>query len=83
MQHITRTPKQIGDAVRRQRRRLGLSQSTIGEQVQMRQATISALETGQGDTQLSTLCDILAALGLELVVRTRTTSSPSDMEELF
>ncbi|TKB17024.1 MAG: transcriptional regulator, partial [Mesorhizobium sp.] len=31
MDQIARTPKQLGDAIRRQRRKLGLNQTTVGE----------------------------------------------------
>ncbi len=69
MEHIARTPKQIGDAIRFQRRKLGLKQSEVGEKTKLRQATISMVEAGDPGTQLRTLCDVLAALDLELVAR--------------
>ncbi|MCL2713743.1 MAG: helix-turn-helix domain-containing protein [Alphaproteobacteria bacterium] len=72
MDQIARTPEQIGVAVRRQRRRLGLTQTEVGAPVRLRQATISALENGARGAQLGTLCDILGALDLELVLRVRT-----------
>ena len=54
-----------------------------GKQVRLRQATISKLETGEPGTRLSTLFDELTALDLELVIRSRTKSSPRDIEENF
>jgi HTH-type transcriptional regulator / antitoxin HipB len=83
MDQIARTPKQIGDAVRRQRRKLGLNQTSVGDQTKTRQATISAVESGAAGTQLGTLCNILAALDLELVVRPRTRARPSEIEDIF
>lgn len=83
MNPIARTPKQIGDAIRRQRRKLGLNQSQLGEKTQLRQATISAVENGEPGTQLRTLCDMLAALDLEFVIRPRTKGSPEAIEDIF
>jgi HTH-type transcriptional regulator/antitoxin HipB len=48
-----------------------------------RQATVSRLEKGEPATQLRILMNALAALGLELVVRPRTTSSMKELEDLF
>lgn len=83
MDQIVRTPKQIGDAIRRQRRKLGLTQTNIGERTKLRQATISAAESGSPGTQLGTLCDILAALNLEFVIRPRTKAKPAEIEDIF
>ena len=83
MEQIVRTPRQIGDAIRRHRRRLGLNQTGLGERTKLRQATISAGEGGAPGTQLSTLCDILAALDLEFVVRPRTKGRSAEIEDLF
>lgn len=83
MDQIARTTKQIGDAIRRQRRKLGLNQTALGERTQLRQATISAVESGEPGTQIRTLCDVLAALDLELVVRPRSKAAPADIEDIF
>jgi len=72
MSQIARTPKQLGAAIRRRRRQLKLSQAALGSRAHLRQATISALENGEPGTQLRTLVDVLAALGLELVVQERS-----------
>lgn len=83
MDQIARTPKQIGDIVRQHRRKLGLNQAGLGEKTSLRQATISAVETGKARTELRIVCDILAALDLELVIRPRSKASPDEIEELF
>ena len=82
MDHIARTPQQIGAAIRRRRRNLKITQSDLGSRTNLRQATISALENGEPGTQLRTLVDVMAALGLELVVRDRSTAS-ENLEDLF
>ena len=83
MTQIARTPKQIGEIVRRRRQAQKQTQTQMGKQVRLRQATISKLETGEPGTRLSTLFDVLTALDLELVIRSRTKSSPRDIEENF
>jgi len=83
MDQIARTPKQIGDAIRRRRRLLGLNQAGLGERTTLRQATISRVEAGEPGTQLSTLCDVMAALDLEFVIRSRTQAAPAAIEDIF
>jgi HTH-type transcriptional regulator / antitoxin HipB len=83
MQQITRTRSQIGAALRRQRKNLGLSQEQLGDKTHLRQATISSLEGGDAGTKLGTLLDVLAALDLELVIRSRTRGRITDVENIF
>ena len=82
-EQIARTPKQIGAAVRRCRRALGMNQQDVGKKTQLRQATISRLEAGEAGSQLRTLFGVLTALNLELVVRPRTKASTDKIEEGF
>lgn len=83
MEQIVRTPKQLGEALRRHRRKLGLNQTDLGARTKLRQATISTVETGEPGTQLGTLYDVLAALNLELVLRPRTAASADEIEDIF
>jgi HTH-type transcriptional regulator/antitoxin HipB len=83
MEQIARDPRQIGAALRRQRKLLGVSQDSLGKRISLRQATISSLESGDAGTKLGTLLDALSALDLELVIRTRTKARPADIEEVF
>ena len=80
---IARSEKQLGAILRRQRKRVSLTQTELGEKTHMRQATISKLEDGAPATQIRVLVAALAALDLELVVRPRTKSGAADIEELF
>ncbi|MEO3388910.1 helix-turn-helix domain-containing protein [Mesorhizobium sp. CAU 1741] len=82
MDQPARTPRQIGAALKRRRKLLGMSQDKLGTRVRLRQATISKLEAGDPGTKLSTLLDTLAGLGLELVIRERSSGQP-DIEDLF
>jgi len=83
MEQIARTPKQIGEAFRRQRRRLKISQTDLAQKTNLRQATISTVEGGEPGTQLRTLLDIMSALDLEFLIRPRTKAAPHDIEEIF
>jgi len=83
MDQVARTSLQLGAALRRRRKHLGLSQAELGQRINLRQATISALEGGEVDTKLTTLLDALAALNLELVVRPRSSGDGADIEALF
>ena len=80
---IARSEKQLGAIVRRERKRAQLTQTELGEKIHLRQATISKLEDGAPATQLRTLMAALAALDLELVVRTRSKGSTAKIEEIF
>jgi HTH-type transcriptional regulator/antitoxin HipB len=82
MDQIVRTSKQIGAAIRRHRRNIGLSQAELGARINLRQATISALERGEPGTELRTLIDVMAALGLEMTVRERSKAG-TNIEDLF
>lgn len=82
MEQIARTPQQIGAAIRRRRRAARKSQAELGTKTNLRQATISALESGDPGTQLRTLIDVMTALGLEMVIRERSKSGES-IEDVF
>ena len=83
MKQSARTAKQIGAIVRRARRNAKLTQAELGSRIGLRQATISRLEKGQNETKLSTLLDVLTALGLEIIVDRRGRTSNQDLEDLF
>ena len=78
-----RTAAQIGAIVHRERRARGLTQAQLGAKVGRRQATVSKLEKGEPATPLSTLFDVLSALGLELVIGKRSKTSKADIERVF
>jgi HTH-type transcriptional regulator/antitoxin HipB len=80
---IARTPKQVGDALRRRRRSLGMVQKDIAGKTGLRTATISTVEDGEPGTQLRTLFDVLTALDMEVVIRPRTKASTDKIEDLF
>jgi HTH-type transcriptional regulator/antitoxin HipB len=83
MEQIARTAEQIASAIRRERRQKGLTQEQLSEKVQLRQATISKLESSKPAIQLQTLLDVMRALNLEFVIRSRTKASSRDIENLL
>jgi HTH-type transcriptional regulator / antitoxin HipB len=83
MEHMARTPKQIGNALRYFRGEKGLTQTQVGEKYSLRQATVSDLESGSPGIKLQTLCDVLAALDLELVIRDRTQMPKEKFADIF
>lgn len=83
MEQTARTPQQLGAAVRRKRKQMGLTQDELGTRIQLRQATISKLEAGEPATRIKTLLDVLSALDLEIVIRPRTRTGPEAIENIF
>ncbi|TXR49526.1 helix-turn-helix domain-containing protein [Phyllobacterium endophyticum] len=82
-EQIARTEKQLGAILRRARKQAHFSQGALGEQIHMRQGTVSRLEAGEPAVQLRTLMEVLSALNLELVVRPRSQGSALEIEDLF
>jgi len=83
MTDLARTPQQIGNLVRRARKKRELSQTQLAERAGVRQETISLIETGNPAARLETLLAILAALDLEFRIVTRGKASPADIENIF
>lgn len=83
MMDLARTPKQIGNLIRRARKRRGWSQTHLGDKTGLRQETISLIERGNPATKLETILAVLAALDLEFRIAPRSKGAPSDIEELF
>jgi predicted transcriptional regulator len=61
----------IGEAVRKSRRRAGLSQRELAERTGIPQSTIARLESGMVDPRTGTVVKLLAACGEELAVLPR------------
>ncbi|MDB5366837.1 MAG: hipB [Rhodospirillales bacterium] len=75
MEAAIRTPKQLGNALVRARAQAGLNQRALAEAIGSYQSTISSAESGGPGVRVRTVFEILAALGLELVVRPRSQHS--------
>ncbi|WP_395017714.1 helix-turn-helix transcriptional regulator [Dongia sp.] len=83
MADLARTPSQIGNLIRRARKRRGLSQTQLGEQAGLRQETISLIETGNPAVRLETLLVVLSALELEFRIGPRGKGSDLTIESIF
>lgn len=83
MTDLARSPRQMGNLVRRSRKAQGLTQTQLGEKAGLRQETVSLIENGNRATKLETLLAILAALDLELRVAQRSKSDAAEIEGIF
>lgn len=72
MTELARSPEQIGNTIRRARKKRGMSQSELGEKSGLRQETISLIENGNPAAKLETILAVLATLDLELRINERT-----------
>jgi HTH-type transcriptional regulator/antitoxin HipB len=70
--YVARTPAQLGPILRSIRGERGLTQRDAGAKVGLKQSTVSAIESDAGHTSVDSLYKLLSALGLELVVRSKT-----------
>jgi HTH-type transcriptional regulator/antitoxin HipB len=83
MAELGRSPEQIGNAIRRARKKRGMSQSELGERAGLRQETISLIENGNPAAKLETILVVFSALDLELQIAPRAQDSrQKTLEEL-
>ena len=71
MATIIRQSIQLGNLVRTRRKELGLTQAAPADNVGLRQATVSQIETGSNAVRIDTLLRIIAMLDLDLTVAPR------------
>lgn len=83
MSQLARTPKQLGEVLRRCRMLAKLTQSQLATRAGLRQATISQIEGGSGATKIETISAVLSALDLELTIAPRSKSNSKDIEDIF
>ncbi|MBI3897141.1 MAG: helix-turn-helix domain-containing protein [Gammaproteobacteria bacterium] len=72
MDYVTRTPKQLAQALKAHRAISKASQQDVGRRVGLLPKTISALESTPERSSVESLFKLLSALGLELVLREKT-----------
>ena len=80
---IARSSRHVGRLIQRFRQEKGLNQTQLAQLAGQRQEMISKIETGQSGVKLTTLFDVLAALGLEMTLEPRSQSSSTDIEDIF
>jgi HTH-type transcriptional regulator / antitoxin HipB len=72
MNDLARDPKQIGNIIRRARKKRSLSQKELGDRAGLRQETISLIENGNPAARIETLLSVLGALDLEFQIAARS-----------
>lgn len=83
MLDLARTPRQLGNLIRRARKKRGLSQAQLGDRAGLRQETVSLIETGNPAARLETILALLAALDLEFLIVPRSKGDPTVIENIF
>lgn len=81
MPSVIRSAQSLGQALRQARLAAGLTQKELGARTNLRQATISSLEAGEGAT-LDTVFAVITYLKLELQMDERS-QSPAALEDIF
>lgn len=77
MEYRIKTPEQLKVALRQLRHSQGLNQSQFGRRVGLSQERISAIESHPEKITTDQLLTILMAMGMEVVIKPRTSESPS------
>lgn len=72
METVARTPQQLSQILRAQRKSRGMTQGSAGTGVGLLPKTISALETRPEGSSIESLFRMLSALNLELVIREKS-----------
>jgi HTH-type transcriptional regulator / antitoxin HipB len=68
---IVRTPIELGDALRKRRRELGLGQEDISGVIGVNRRVVGELERGKGTVQLQIAMDVARVLGLDIELKPR------------
>ena len=68
MGKIIRNDKDLGEAIRRARKNMGLRQVDVAQKASVRQALVSDLENGATTAKLDTVIRVLAALDMDLSI---------------
>ena len=82
MKNTIRTPEELGQALRRCRKALDLSQEDLSDMTKHTQSTVSELENGKPGVKVQTIFDILSVLKLEFKLYSRE-KNKSNIEDVF
>jgi HTH-type transcriptional regulator / antitoxin HipB len=74
MDYPIKTPSQLGAVLKGFRRERSLTQAAVGAKVGLRQNAVSEIESSPDRSSLARVFKLLAALDLDLVVRSRQPS---------
>jgi HTH-type transcriptional regulator/antitoxin HipB len=81
--NLARDPKQLGNLIRRARKKENLTQAMLGEKAGLRQETISLIEGGNPATRIENILAVIAALDLEFQIAHRSKNWDKDIEEIL
>ena len=68
MGNVIRNNNDLGEAIRRARKKLDLRQVDVAQKASVRQALVSDLENGATTAKLDTVIRVLAALDMDLSI---------------
>ena len=68
MGRVVRNNKELGEAIRRARKKKGLRQVDVAQKASVRQALVSDLENGVTAAKYDTVIRVLAALDMDLSI---------------
>ena len=80
MEFVARTPGQLGQVLKNWRKQRGLTQRSVAAKVGLKQAQISVIESHDAKATVETLYKVLSALGLELMLRDKSSSDTTPTE---
>ena len=83
MEQFISSPKVLGIAIKRQRKAKKLNQCEAGASFKIEQSTLSSIENGAPGTRLETIFRVLAALDLEMIIKSKNSSSKINEEDLW
>ena len=72
MKQVLSVADQLGPLLQAARKAAGLSQTALGSRLGISQSRVSAMELDPGSISLAQLLSMCSALGMELLVQTRT-----------
>jgi HTH-type transcriptional regulator/antitoxin HipB len=71
MKQLVYSPESLGKAIQRYRKLLNLSQVEAGLPFNITQSVVSGIENGSPGVQIDTIFRMLAALDLEMIIRSK------------
>lgn len=74
------SPEILGRVLRKYRKDQGLTQTQVGEKFNIRQASISNIESGSAGVSLDTLFRLMSALNLEMHLQDRNNDNHASNE---
>jgi len=78
MESLLRTPSQVGQLLKEGRRHRKLTQKELALKVGLSQSSLSKMEQGAAAMTLKQFLSLCTLLGLEVVVRAKADSAPSE-----